>query len=285
MLLAGLSAFLLIPIAALYAGYRLGSSDAVAAAAIASNWQEAVQQQRQAVADAKITAEENLNALALRLGQMQAHVMRLDALGQRLTRMAGLEDGEFDFDNSPAQGGPESGAATQPLAVPDFITQLDNLSQQLDDRGRQLDVLESMLMNRNLQAEVFPAGRPITSGWISSNFGMRTDPFTGKLEHHNGVDFAGKEGSDVIAVASGVVTWAGPRYGYGNLVEINHGKGYATRYGHNKEILVTVGDTVKKGHTLAHMGSTGRSTGPHVHFEVLRNGRAVNPSKYVRAAR
>lgn len=275
---------LVIPVIALYFGYRIGTEEG-AAEVLAGAWQDEVTEQREAIAAARKEAEENLNALTLRLGQMQAHVIRLDALGQRLTRMAGLENGEFDFSTPPAQGGPETVAEQETIGVPDFVAQLDQLSRQLDDRHRQLNVLETMLMNRNLQAEVLPAGRPINSGWLSSHFGWRNDPFTGKKDYHKGVDLAGKEGTEVIAVASGVITWAGPRYGYGNLVEINHGSGYATRYGHNRDVLVKVGDTVKKGQSIAHMGNTGRSTGPHVHFEVLVDGKAVNPAKYIQAAR
>jgi len=132
-----------------------------------------------------------------------------------------------------------------------------------------------------MKEEVFPEGRPIGRGWISSYYGMRTNPFTGKLQFHKGMDFASKSGSNVQAVAGGVVTWSSKRYGYGNLVEINHGNGYVTRYGHNKENLVQVGDTVKKGQSISLMGSTGRSTGPHVHFEVLKNGRQINPQRFV----
>jgi murein DD-endopeptidase MepM/ murein hydrolase activator NlpD len=144
-----------------------------------------------------------------------------------------------------------------------------------------LTVLDSLLMDRSRRERVMPSGRPVGSGWLSSKFGKRTDPFTGKQEHHDGVDFAGKEGSDVVAVGDGVVSWAGKRSGYGNMVEITHGDGYVTRYGHNKEPLVEVGETVKKGQLIASMGSTGRSTGPHVHFEVLLNGKTVNPGKYI----
>lgn len=241
-------------------------------------------EQKSDISAAKRNVEENMQALASRLGSLQAHVIRLDALGQRLTKMAKLDKGEFNFENSPAQGGPESFEDT-PIDVPDFLASINSLAHQIDDRNKQLTVLETMMMNRNLQAEVFPAGRPINKGWTSSYYGMRTDPFTGRREHHKGMDFAGKDGSDVIAVASGVITWASRRYGYGNLVEINHGNGYVTRYGHNKKILVKVGDTVKKGQKISLMGSTGRSTGPHVHFEVLVNGKTVNPSKYIRSAR
>jgi murein DD-endopeptidase MepM/ murein hydrolase activator NlpD len=276
---------ILMPITLLYAGYHLGLAHMRANPdALTKEVQSELDAQRVKLTDATRKAEENLNALALRLGQLQAHVIRLDALGQRLTSMAKLDKGEFDFENPPAQGGPDSDAQSAPMEVPDFIAALNELSAQLDDRGRQLSVLETMLMNRNLQAEVMPAGRPVTHGWLSSYFGMRTDPFTGRRALHTGLDFAGKMGSDVVSVAAGVVTYAGKRSGYGNLVEINHGNGYSTRYGHNSKILVSVGQTVKKGQVIAKMGSTGRSTGPHVHFEVLINGHAVNPKKYIQAS-
>ncbi len=280
-----LGLFVLLPATFLYVGYRIGLEQARAnPSELELALQAELDQQRLEVQEAARSAEENMNALALRLGKLQAHVMRLDALGQRLTKMAKLDKGEFDFDREPARGGPTAvGGAT--MGVPDFLKSLNELSAQLEDRSEQLAVLETMLMSRNLQAEVMPAGRPVTRGWLSSYFGRRTDPFTGRRVHHSGVDFAGRLGSDVVAVAAGVVTFSGKRSGYGNLVEINHGNGYATRYGHNLENLVQVGQTVKKGQVIARMGSTGRSTGPHVHFEVLYNGRAVNPKKYVMARR
>ncbi len=242
--------------------------------------------QRLKLSEATQKAEENLDALALRLGKLQAHVIRLDALGSRLTHMAKLEKGEFDFENPPAQGGPVSDAKhSASMQVPDFITALNDLSIQLDDRSKQLSVLETMIMNRNLQAEVMPTGRPVSRGWLSSYFGKRTDPFSGRRVHHSGVDFAGKLGSDVVTVAAGVVTYSARRSGYGNLVEVNHGNGYVTRYGHNLKNLVNAGQTVKKGEVIAKMGTTGRSTGPHVHFEVMVNGRHVNPKRYIHASR
>jgi len=269
----------------MYGGYELGVAHMRANPdALTREVQSELVAQKTRLAATTRKAEDNLNALALRLGQLQAHVIRLDALGERLTTMAKLDKGEFDFEHEPAQGGPDSDAQSSPMEVPDFIAALNQLAVQLDDRGRQLSVLETMLMNRNLQAEVMPAGRPVKHGWLSSYFGMRTDPFTGRRAFHSGLDFAGKMGSDVMAVAAGVVTYAGKRSGYGNLVEINHGNGYSTRYGHNSKILVSVGQTVKKGQLIAKMGSTGRSTGPHVHFEVLINGHAVNPKRYIQAS-
>jgi murein DD-endopeptidase MepM/ murein hydrolase activator NlpD len=239
--------------------------------------------QREAIASTRQQTEDTLDALAIRIGQMNARVIRLDALGRRMTEMADLDDGEFDFDSAPALGGPEepypSGSA---VAVPDVLSAMAELDIQLGDREAQLGVLESVLLNQNLSERVYPAGRPVKSGWMSSYFGRRTDPFTGKPANHTGVDFAGKEGAEVVAVADGVVTWSANRYGYGQLVEINHGNGYATRYAHNSENLVSVGDEVRKGQTVALMGDTGRATGPNLHFEVLRNGSRVNPVQFIR---
>ena len=155
------------------------------------------------------------------------------------------------------------------------------MDSQLTNRQQQLGILEDLLLNRKLQNEVHPEGRPIFSGYISSGFGNRMDPFTGRVAFHEGIDFAGKEGTDVVAVASGVVTWSGNRYGYGKIVEITHGNGYVTRYAHNAENLVAVGDTIKRGEIIALMGATGRATGPNLHFEVLRNGRVVDPLTYI----
>ncbi len=252
-----------------------------------SQWQKTIALQQNEIEKVRGNASLEIDALAVQLAQIQGQILRLDALGERLTAMAKLDAGEFDFSSPAAQGGPdemvESGISYQP---PDFVSLIDQLAMQVDKREEQLNILENLLLDRKLQDDVYIAGRPIKKGWMSSPFGRRTDPFSGRPAWHKGVDFAGKDGSDVIAVGSGVVTWAGKRSGYGNLVEINHGNGYVTRYGHNKDILVNVGDIISKGQTISLMGSTGRSTGPHVHFEVLVNGRQVNPARYIyRASR
>ncbi len=230
-------------------------------------------------------AEEQVNALAMSLGQLQAHIYRLNALGTRLTKMIDLDNGEFDFSQPPAQGGPETALDSESLNAPDLVPLLDALAKELEDREAQLTVLADLLTTRDLKDKARPAGRPVRSGWVSSRFGKRIHPLTGKKDYHKGIDFAGKAGSDVMAVASGVITWSGKRYGYGELVEISHGNRYVTRYAHNQERLVDVGETVKKGQVIARMGSTGKSTGPHVHFEILHNRRAVDPAKYIWASR
>lgn len=239
--------------------------------------------QRSAIQTTRQETEDTLDALAIRIGQMNARVIRLDALGRRLTDMADLTDGEFNFDSAPAIGGPEEPYTTgSNVAVPEVLAAMAVLDSQLDNREAQLGVLESVLMNKNLSDRVYPQGRPVQSGWMSSYFGKRTDPFTGKQANHRGVDFAGKSGAEISTVADGVVTWSSPRYGFGKLVEINHGNGYSTRYAHNSENLVAVGDEVRKGQIVALMGATGRATGPNLHFEVLRNGKRVNPVTFIR---
>lgn len=222
----------------------------------------------------------DLDALALQLGRMRAHVMRLDALGERLVRMGKLDAGEFDFASEPALGGVD-GETLEPTGSSDLVAELERLTRSLMDREHKLQLLEELLTQRELNEQVTLSGKPVKQGWISSGFGRRTDPFTGKKKYHRGIDFAGKAGSEVLAVAAGVVIASERQSGYGNVVEIRHADGYVTHYAHNRENLVKVGDWVEKGEPIAILGSTGRSSGPHVHFEVRRNGKVVNPTRFV----
>jgi len=249
-------------------------------------WVQTLELQRRQVLEAKRQLQEKLDSLASRIGTMNAHVIRLDALGKRLTDMANLNRGEFNFDRAPAQGGPVL-AGTDGIfdsvaaRAPDLAKMLDDLTKQIQDRERQLSVLENLISSRDLNRDIRPDGRPVLQGWISSYFGSRADPFDGRTAFHKGVDFAAPEGAQVVSVAKGVVTWARDRFGYGRVIEINHGNGLVTRYAHNERLLVKVGDTVQRGQAIAAIGSTGRSTGPHLHFEVLKNGRQVDPMSFV----
>ena len=240
-------------------------------------------EQRNSINTIRQENEGTLDALSIRIAQMNARMIRLDALGRRLIDMANIDDGEFDFDSNPAVGGPEElMLAGSNIAAFEMLDAMNLLGEQLSNREAQLDALESVLMNQNLKDRVYPQGRPVSAGWISSYFGKRTDPFTGKAAIHTGIDFAGKSGAEITAVADGIVTWSADRYGYGIMVELNHGNGYSTRYAHNLENLVSIGDEVKKGQVVALMGKTGRATGPNLHFEVLHNGSRVNPLKFIR---
>lgn len=237
--------------------------------------------QRAEIARVRAASLSNLDALTLRLGRMQAQMLRLDSLGERLVAQGGLDPAEFDFAIPPPVGGPREAVAVAATTVPDFLAMLAALDQAAADREAKLTLLEQLLMNRKLRARVVPSGKAVEKGLVSSRFGKRIDPFTGKPDQHHGIDIAGREGSEILAVGDGIVTWSGERSGYGNLVEINHGKGYVTRYAHNRENLVAAGEAVKKGQLIARMGSTGRSTGPHVHIEVLHHGRHVDPGHYL----
>jgi len=275
--ISAVTGLVLLFVAALYTGTRIAGNELENVV----NWQGMVEDQQAEVAAARRDAQADIDALTLRLGKMQGQMLRLNALGERLVDQGDLDKDEFDFDAVPAVGGPGDELEVQSVPLADFLSMLDMLDSEMQDREQKLSVLESLLMSRSLRERVMPSGRPIAEGWLSSKYGKRNDPFTGKQDFHKGLDFAGKKGSEVIAVGDGVVSWAGKRTGYGNLIEVNHGNGYSTRYGHNQRHLVDVGEKVKKGQQIALMGSTGRSTGPHVHFEVLHNGKTVNPSKYI----
>jgi murein DD-endopeptidase MepM/ murein hydrolase activator NlpD len=238
--------------------------------------------ERRTIAGAKAEQRAHLDALAMRIADLQAHLMRLDALGGRLVEVGKLDDDEFDFAADPPLGGLDVPASSESVSTEELSADLMRIEALLEDREEKLLTLERVLMTRDLMAEVTPSGKPVKKGWLSSGFGRRTDPFNGKKSYHRGVDFAGKPGADIIAVASGVVLRAERASGYGNFVEIRHAEGYSTLYAHNKKNLVSAGEVVSKGQTIALLGSTGRSSGPHVHFEVHRDGKIVNPIRFVR---
>ena len=227
----------------------------------------------------------NINALAARLAELQAGSTRLDALGERLVQLGQLDPEEFNFNQPAPMGGPEMIINGSRSNTAELGQAIKHQEQLMRNQFARLDALHLLLLDRNLEQERTPAGWPVSSGWISSGFGERNDPFTGKKARHEGLDFAGTKGSEVVAVASGAVIWSGSRQGYGKLLEIDHGNGYLTRYAHNDQLLVKAGDSITAGQEIAKMGSTGRASSPHVHFEVLYKGKAVNPYKFVKQIR
>ena len=276
-----------LPLGMVAVGYLAGQDSEARSmrGAALDTLQDELDQQAAEFADLQGLADRQLQAMTLNLAELQARMTRLDALGQHLTAMADLEEGEFDFSQAPALGGPMAGEFSVDYTSMDLGSELGLFEERLIDREHQLEILESLLTNRKLEEQSWLSGRPVQKGWISSHFGQRMDPFSGKQAMHGGLDFAGVEGSNVVAVAAGVVTWTGTKSGYGELVEISHGDGYVTRYAHNKENLVQPGDVVRKGEPIALMGSSGRSTGAHVHYEVYKHGRPVDPSSYVARTR
>lgn len=263
----------------IYFAYSFGTKNAPVA--YLNKWQQKIDEQSAQLQSIRMQSLSELNALFNQLGKMQAHVARMDALGERLLTMANIDSTEFNFEESPAVGGPDMDDSFTQNNFDAIEKSIYELDQAIYSRGIELSVLEKVISNKNLKQEVYPAGKPVKNGWISSHYGWRTNPFGGNRQFHQGIDMPGKENTEIIAVGGGVVTWSGRRFGYGNMVEISHGNGYFTRYAHNKENLVSEGQTVKKGQNIALMGSTGRSTGPHVHFEVIKDGKRINPVKFL----
>ncbi len=240
---------------------------------------QAADAERQAELDkVRRDAQRDVNALAARLAELQAQANRLNALGSRLTRAGQLQDGEFDFEKPVGQGG---GGITRDMPPAELRARLAALEGDYRLAGTQLSVLETLLFNRELDRNTVPSREPIAGSFVTSGFGGRADPFGGGSQFHKGIDFQASIGDPVLAVADGVVSYAGDRSGYGSTVEIDHGNGYVTRYAHNSRLTRQVGDLVRAGQEIAKAGSSGRSTGAHVHFELWQDGVVVNPRKFL----
>ena len=228
---------------------------------------------------------ENLNAMAVKLGQMQAQLMRLDALGERLSGLAGFKPQEFRFGEVPGRGGAVSTLSqAHDLSLDEFSRQLDTLSKQMESRTDYLGILESSLFDARVKKKLMPTITPVEASWNASSFGWRIDPITGQQALHEGIDFIADVGTPVFAAAGGVVVFAEYHNQYGQMVEIDHGNDFITRYAHASRLLVKVGEVVRRGRKVAEVGSTGRSTGPHLHFEVRYKGVAQNPGRFLQAS-
>jgi len=229
---------------------------------------------------------ENLATMAVKLGEMQAQLMRLDALGERVQGLAGIKPEEFNFHELPGRGGlaPSSAAAPpQELGLEEFRALLDAVAEGVEQRGDYLNVVETALMTNQIKSRMLPTIQPVAVGYNASGFGLRIDPFTGRSTFHGGIDFPAPVGTPIIAAAGGVVIAAEYHHEYGNMLEIDHGNGIVTRYAHASRLLAKVGDIVRRGQQVAAIGTTGRSTGPHLHFEVLVKGVRQNPQKFLKA--
>jgi hypothetical protein len=240
-----------------------------------------LEQQAKEVDLLKSSTEQRMTGMMLKLADMQTQIQRLDVLGSRLVERAKLNPDEFSFNSMPSMGGPLDSSPVDIQVNDELLSEIASMLQKIQNKTQELTALESIMLSHHIEQERRLEGKPISSGWLSSYYGIRKDPFSGLPTMHKGLDFAGKEGEPVLATGAGIVTWSGSRYGYGNLVEIDHGDGLVTRYGHNKELNVKIGDVVTKGQSIAVMGNTGRSTGAHVHYEVIRKGKQQDPLPYV----
>jgi murein DD-endopeptidase MepM/ murein hydrolase activator NlpD len=231
-----------------------------------------LEQQAKLVDQLKVNTEQQVGGIVNQLAILQNRINKMELLTATMAENAGLNKDDFTLSEE---------MQTLDAKESSLTNQINKMSETLDFKIQQLTALESLMMGLNIERESELAGRPINKGWLSSYYGVRKDPFTGRPAMHKGIDFAGKEGEDVVATGAGVVTWSGDRYGYGKLVEIDHGNGLRTRYGHNAELTVEVGDVVTKGQSIALVGNTGRSTGAHVHYEVLKSGQQVDPLPFI----
>lgn len=235
---------------------------------------------RDEVARKEQFVRDNVSAMARKLGEMQAQLMRLDALGERVSKMSGIRPEEFNFRELPGRGGAEPTAGRQ-MTLDELRDELDRISRGVEVRADYMNVIEAELMNVQVRRALLPQNTPLSEGFIGSGFGVRTDPFTGQLAMHAGVDFAAPIGTPIYAAAGGVVASAEWHPAYGNTVTVDHGNDLATLYAHASKITVKPGDIVKRGQKVAEVGSTGRSTGPHLHFEVHVKGVPQNPVKFL----
>ncbi len=259
------------------------------AAANQHPWLQAIvlADQREEAIKSQEMVQGHLNAMAIRLGELQARMLRLDGLGERLAKLAGLKPQELpslQSGEAPGRGGAESSLPSRPLSVSEFTEMLDKITRQVEERSDQLRVLEALVMQDSANRKFMPTLAPIIDGWFSSNFGYRIDPFTGLKSFHEGIDFPAEPGTTIVAAASGKVVAAEVHPQYGRMVEIDHGNGLISRYAHASQIFVKEGDLVVRGQRIAMVGSTGRSTGPHLHFEVRQNGVPQNPARFLQSS-
>jgi murein DD-endopeptidase MepM/ murein hydrolase activator NlpD len=243
--------------------------------------------QRQEARRAQEVVQGHLNAMAVRLGELQAQLLQLDGLGDRLAQMAGMKPKDLppptDPGKAPGRGGPAP-TLSRDLSVDEFASMLSDLSRGVEERSDQLTVLEALLVSSSVNKKFLPTLAPVEGGWLSSSFGWRIDPFTGQKSFHEGLDFPAEPGTTIAAAASGKVIFADLHPQYGKLLEIDHGNGLVTRYAHCSRLFVREGDLVVRGQKVAAVGSTGRATGPHLHFEVRLNGVPQNPARFLLSA-
>jgi murein DD-endopeptidase MepM/ murein hydrolase activator NlpD len=226
---------------------------------------------------------DSLNSMAVKLGELQAHILRLNTVGERLSKAAGMKPQEFQFDRPPGQGGADPGAGGGALSLTDLKSRIEDLANSLEQQSDRMGVLDAAYTRFSAQKQFIPTSLPLPHSYYSSNFGWRIDPFTGLNAFHEGIDFLAKEGTLILAAAGGVVVFADVHPHYGKMIEIDHGNGLLTRYAHASRLLAKVGGVVVRGSKIAEVGSTGRSTGPHLHFEVRQRGLALNPSRFLKS--
>ena len=280
-----LLALLLLLSVALGGGVAVGAWWAPATVTVHDDAQvnQVLDQQRAEVGAVRLAAQRQLDAFAAHVAELQARLTRLDALGARLTELADLDASEFDFSLNVGQGGAEDALGDSAYAPPAFMDELDQLSLRLDSREQLLEVLEQLIGERQLSEAEYLSGMPVRNGYMSSSFGRRVHPLTGRNTQHKGIDFAAPTGTPIRAVGDGVIDFAGSQGGYGNVVVVQHGSVYSTAYAHLSRMAPGVrrGMRVSQGDVIGYVGTSGWSTGPHLHYEFRVNNDARDPNSIV----
>ncbi len=279
-IVAGILAFLVI-VGLIGSGYFWSQDTSRPSFRVIRLWQGKLRAETAELKTLRSLHRSEIDALAERVAGLEARMVQLDALGGELTHRAGINPNLFNFNAPVPEGGVTSRTGEIPLTGDELDRRIGRLADRIGAERLSLQALNRRVVETSLRREIIPSGHPVRTFWVSSPFGWRIDPITGRLEFHEGIDLAAPEGEPIHAVAAGVVTWAGPRYGFGNIVMINDGQGYTTYYAHCEKVLVKIGQVIRRGEPIALVGSTGMSTGPHVHFEVLRDNRPVNPAPFV----
>ncbi len=269
-------------VAAGYEGARAGGSEAPG---LVRHWRRRLATEAASLRTLRQENRSEVDALAQRVAGLEARMSEIDALGAVLTQRAGVSPKLFDFNAPVPEGGPSNRSREVPLSARQLSWRISHLADRISAQRLALRSLNRRVAETRLRHQIVPEGHPVRDFWVSSPFGWRIDPITGRLEFHEGIDLAAPAGEPIHAVAAGVVTWAGPRYGFGNIVIVNDGQGYTTYYAHCEKVFVKVGQVIRRGTVIALVGDTGMSTGPHVHFEVLRDDRPLNPAPFVFSSR
>lgn len=272
--LAGVSAFFITEKIAIKTGMAVGDADF-------SIMQKRLEEQQKKLDGTRDYVQNHLNALGVEFGSLQAQTSRINAVQQRLAKSSGVDLSGFDFDEVPGLGGGEPASEGMSVSESELTKAMDDMDAELRVRQAEMESIGMMLSAITLKKEQTPSGMPVKKGWVSSKFGMRNSPINGRRQFHKGVDIPARKNQEIFAVADGVVSRSEKNGHYGWMVEVNHGDGYSTRYAHNSKNVVKVGDSVKKDQVIAKVGSTGRSTGPHVHFEVKKHGKSIDPAKFL----
>ncbi len=227
-----------------------------------------------------LSSSEAVSRLQKQIAELEGESQRLKAFAKKMVRLAKLDTNVFSFDEPPARGGlgGRNIFRRNSAEIAESVKKdIEVLQKQLIQQSNQFERMQLVLKSREIGQSLEISKWPVASGYLSSKFGMRKDPFNGRLRKHQGIDLAGPRGSDIMSIAAGTVVFSGRKGGYGRVIDIKHANGLLSRYAHLQKSLVKVNQTIAAGEKIALLGTSGRSTGPHLHLEILKNNKNIDP--------